>query len=424
MSSGARLVETEDADGTPAARGGGEEEEGGGAESSDDVWARWALARQRQIAIGKEDGAVTDEEDEVPFRGLPERRYALLERLETDSYYGVYAAQDSFTGKRVMVKRSRSRQSADLLDLQGEAAVLGRLRHPKVIRLLDIVWQRDLFAAVVLEHLDMNLREYLRRHGPLGGEHLKGSMQQITKAIDYCHRSKVCHRDLHPSNLLLEHGSGRIKLAGFNLVCTFSHAVEPHTQEVVTLWYRAPELLLGHHGQCMYGPAIDIWALGCTLAELATAKALFPGRTEIDTYFTICRLLGTPTEVQWPGVRDLPHFKHSFPAWKGLGLEYVQQQSEGRLDRSGIELLEAMLAYDPDARPTSRAVLAKPFFREAQLGPELRAISRLLHKARVEDALSLTEAVGISRRGSPEISLQATAFREGVAAYLGIDPDC
>lgn len=124
------------------------------------------------------------------------------------------------------------------------------------------------------------------------------------------------HRDLKPQNLLIDK-HGNIKLADFGLARAFGLPVKTYTHEVVTLWYRAPEILLG---QKQYSTPVDIWSIGCIFAEMAQRKALFAGDSEIDQIFKIFQVQGTPNETNWPSALKLPDFKTTFPKWKGIPL--------------------------------------------------------------------------------------------------------
>ncbi|XP_014117822.1 PREDICTED: cyclin-dependent kinase 2, partial [Pseudopodoces humilis] len=136
--------------------------------------------------------------------------------------------------------------------------------------------------------------------------------------------------------------------------------------QVVTLWYRAPEILLG----CKYySTAVDIWSLGCIFAEMLTRRALFPGDSEIDQLFRIFRTLGTPDEAAWPGVSALPDYKATFPRWARQDLAKVLPP----LDDEGRKLLAQMLHYDPNKRISAKAALGHPFFRDVTRAvPHLR----------------------------------------------------
>jgi len=184
---------------------------------------------------------------------------------------------------------------------------------------------------------------------------LKSYLYQLFRSIFYCHGHRVLHRDLKPQNLLLDK-HGQLKLADFGLARAFGVPVRTYTHEVVTLWYRAPEILLGSK---VYSCPVDIWSVGCIFAEMATRHPLFPGDSEIDELYKIFRILGTPTEETWPGVSKLPDYKPTnFPKWKATNLSHVLPNVEP----AGIDLLAQMLAYDPAKRISAKKALKHPYF--------------------------------------------------------------
>ncbi|KAF9208412.1 Cyclin-dependent kinase catalytic subunit [Haplosporangium sp. Z 27] len=163
---------------------------------------------------------------------------------------------------------------------------------------------------------------------------------------EFCHSRRILHRDLKPQNLLINKG-GRLKLADFGLARAFGIPLRTYTHEVVTLWYRAPEILLGSRH---YSTAVDMWSVGCIFAEMITRKPLFPGDSEIDELFKIFRLRGTPNEEIWPGVSAHKDWKQEFPQWSRKPLESVLPQ----LDKDGIDLLSQMMEYDPARRISAK----------------------------------------------------------------------
>ena len=167
------------------------------------------------------------------------------------------------------------------------------------------------------------------------------------------------HRDLKPQNLLLSTG-GLIKLADFGLARAFGVPVRTFTHEVVTLWYRAPEILLG----CKYySTEVDIWSIAGIFSEMATHKVLFRGDSEIDQLFQIFRVLGTPNENSWPGVSQLPDYNSTFPNWSPQNLSRYNPQ----LDGEGIDLLQKLLVYTPEERMTAKQALKHEFFRNVEI---------------------------------------------------------
>lgn len=164
---------------------------------------------------------------------------------------------------------------------------------------------------------------------------------------------------MKPQNLLLS-TTGLIKLADFGLARAFGVPVRTFTHEVVTLWYRPPEILLGCK---FYSTEVDIWSLGAIFSEMATHKVLFKGDSEIDQLFHIFRILGTPDEESWPGVSKLPDYKTSFPKWTKQKLRDFNPQ----LNQDGIELLQQMLVYKPEDRMTAKRALLHNFFNGVEI---------------------------------------------------------
>ncbi|CAH3131066.1 cyclin-dependent kinase 2-like [Pocillopora verrucosa] len=284
-----------------------------------------------------------------------------LEKIGEGTYGVVYKAKDIETGQTVALKKIRLDAESDGVPSTAirEISLLKELNHPNVVRLLDVVpSEKKLF--MVFEFLDRDLKKYMDSV-PAGGISLplvKSYLYQLLSGIAFCHSHRILHRDLKPQNLLIDaHGS--IKLADFGLARAFGVPVRSYTHEVVTLWYRAPEILLGCR---YYSTPVDVWSIGCIFAEMITRRALFPGDSEIDQLYRIFRTLGTPDERLWPGVSELPDYKTSFPKWPVQNLLQVIPA----LGQSGADLLQQMLKYEPTSRISARNALSHPFFSDVR----------------------------------------------------------
>ncbi|KAG0002170.1 cyclin-dependent serine/threonine protein kinase [Modicella reniformis] len=181
-------------------------------------------------------------------------------------------------------------------------------------------------------------------------------MYQLLKGVAYCHEHRVLHRDLKPQNLLINK-KGDLKLGDFGLARAFGIPVRSYSHEVVTLWYRAPDVLMGSK---QYSTSIDIWSSGCIFAEMASGRPLFTGSSVRDQLLKIFKILGTPTEESWTGVSTLPEYRPDFPTFKPIPLETLVP----KLDADGIDLLNRLLTYDPDKRISAEEALAHPYFEE------------------------------------------------------------
>merc|ERR1712066_378298 len=132
-----------------------------------------------------------------------------------------------------------------------------------------------------------------------------GFLYQLLRGVAYCHQHRVLHRDLKPQNLLINR-EGALKLADFGLARAFGTPVRSYTHEVVTLWYRAPDVLMGSR---KYSTPVDIWSVGCIFAEMVNGRPIFPGSTDADQLQRIFKILGTPSERTWPAITELPDWK-------------------------------------------------------------------------------------------------------------------
>lgn len=288
--------------------------------------------------------------------------YQRLEKVGEGTYGVVYKALDTRHNNRVVALKKIRLESED----EGvpstairEISLLKELRDENTVRLYDIIHSDSHKLYLVFEFLDLDLKKYMEsipQGVGLGADMIKKFLMQLVKGTAYCHGHRILHRDLKPQNLLIDK-EGNLKLADFGLARGFGVPLRSYTHEVVTLWYRAPEILLGGK---QYSTGVDIWSIGCIFAEMVNRKPLFAGDSEIDQIFRIFRILGTPTEEVWPDVTYLPDFKPTFPKWSKKNL----QDTVPTLDPAGVDLLEQMLVYDPAGRISAKRALLHEYFQE------------------------------------------------------------
>lgn len=293
------------------------------------------------------------------------KRYLREEVLGEGTYGVVFRAQNTESGDRVAMKRSR----LDLYPEEGIPATALRevtlLRDfqdcPNIMKLHEISCNSNRLY-MVCEFLDYDLKKFLKAHGrQIPYKTTKNICYEILKGLAWCHGSRVMHRDLKPHNILLDKTASTVKLADFGLARA-AHAVgKTITHEVITLWYRPPELLLGG---CNYSDSVDIWSVGCIMAELLSGQAIFMGDCEIDTLFRIFRRLGTPTYETWPSLSELPEGQSSnhWPSFPRPADVFGDLNPQ--LDMEGKDLLSRMLTYDPEKRISSLEALQHPWFAD------------------------------------------------------------
>jgi len=284
----------------------------------------------------------------------------ILEKLGEGTHGTVYRAIHPDTGEVYALKKIPIEYEGEgvLVTAIREVSLLKECRHPNVIQ-LHTVYSDAAAMYLVLEYLDMDLRQYIKSFGAFTvTEQLRNAALQCFSGIAYCHGRRILHRELKPTNVLVDVKAMKLKLADFGLARAFSFPLRAYSHDVVTVWYRAPEVLMW---QALYFAPIDIWSLGCIVAEMATGSVLFQGDLEIDTIFKIFRLLGTPNDDVWPGVTDLRDFTSKFPQWQDTHLESVKSTGVA-LGQLGVDLIRACLEYNPVERPCAKRLLQHPFF--------------------------------------------------------------
>lgn len=243
------------------------------------------------------------------------------------------------------------------MDAIREVKYLQELSHPNIIALHSVFSSKNQNLNLVLEYLPLGDLEMLIKDSEgirYGTAEVKAWMGMLGRAVWFCHENFVLHRDIKPNNLLIA-ADGEVKLADFGLARSCSDPYRVMTSQVITRWYRPPELLFGAG---YYSGVIDVWSMGMVFAELILRTPFVPGNSDLHQLELICQAIGTPTEENWPGVSRLEGFiKFDKVATQPVhGKDYYLSRF-GTVGSVGVDLLMSMLALDPRKRSTSRQVL-------------------------------------------------------------------
>ncbi|PIO76121.1 kinase domain protein [Teladorsagia circumcincta] len=307
------------------------------------------------------------------YETLTDEQKALLspdtkKRLESEwqsrliAQLPVYYAYEIVALKRLKIEKER--EGFPITALREINMLLKAGKHENIVNVQEILIgsnaDKIYLAMEFVEHDMKNLMDTMHKRGKrfTFGEQ-KTLMRQLLSGLKHLHDNWILHRDLKTSNLLFSH-KGILKIADFGLAREYGDPLRAYTAVVVTLWYRAPELLLG---QKLYSTPIDLWSVGCIMGEFVLLKPLFPGNGELDEINKIFTELGTPSDSIWEGYSELPG-----PKMMKLGnFPYNQLRKKfpaSAMNESGFKLLNRFLTYDPKRRITAEEALNDKWFTE------------------------------------------------------------
>jgi cell division cycle 2-like protein len=306
--------------------------------------------------------------------------YRPIHAIDEGTYGKVFLAEDRLTRERVAIKQIKfeavsANEGFPLTALREVGTLLELSGQPHVVRAREMVTGASLDKVyLVMDFAPQSVRDWLARApaaARLTAAEVKCLARQLLAGLAAVHARWIAHRDLKPANLLLGAG-GRLMLCDFGLARKFgAPARADMTALVVTLWYRAPELLLGARA---YGPAVDVWAAGAIVAEFLTRAPLFPAANEADALALIFRLRGTPTDADWPGWRALPAARALGAGERqyapralrdALGVGGAGALLGAQISDLGLDLVAGLLTLDPARRLTAQEALDHAWFREA-----------------------------------------------------------
>ena len=293
---------------------------------------------------------------QLSLKDILNKRYTTNGKEFRETNGKTYQARDEETNQKIMIKvikNDDSNEDGIQATCLREIAILKTLQHTNIIKMLEYHVGTE-GCYIVYENCDKTLESYINTFSdelPLSSIQLIS--KQLLEALLYLHSHKIIHRNINPSNILFSH-SQTIKLSDFSVSRVVSIPMRKYTQEVVKTWYKAPELLLGKNG---YGYGIDIWAVGCVIAEMILSEPLFMGECKFGQLMKIFRILGTPNETTWPGISQYCYFNSQFPQFK----ENKLAEKVGRSGKDGIDLLNNMLCCYPNKRINAKDALNHPF---------------------------------------------------------------
>lgn len=291
--------------------------------------------------------------------------YECLELLGEGSYATVYKGKMKVNEQLVALKKIllNSEEGTPFTAIR-EVSLLKTLKHANIVTLFDII-HTSTTLTIVFEYMATDLSLYMEKHNNSRGVNPKNAVLftfQLLRGLQYCHKRKILHRDLKPQNLLISE-IGELKLADFGLARAKSIPTNTYSNEVVTLWYRPPDVLLG---STHYTSSLDIWGVGCIFLEMLSGTPVFPGVTDVcDQLNKIFDVLGTPNISSWPGLFDLEYYTPFYSECFASPRKRIQLcvlVSMLSAIQYGEEFAYGLLQFEPDLRLTTDAAMKHPLF--------------------------------------------------------------
>ena len=293
--------------------------------------------------------------------------YEMITRLGGGSFADVYKALEKSTGELVAIKILKRKYKKwddcqELIEVRSlqklhNESTFNKPGEENIIKLKQVIFIKKTGTLnLIFEYMETDLLELMKSCEPktLKEDQIRDIMHQTLLGLAFMHKYGFFHRDMKPENLLLTRN--KLKIADFGLAREI-RSIPPYTEYVSTRYYRAPECILKSTN---YNSPIDIWGLGCIMAEMYThPQPLFCGSNEKEVLFRICSILGTPTHDIWnDGIRQANIIGMKFPTCQGTDLEKVIPEASSE----AIDLMKLMIQWDPNKRATAKKLLEHPFF--------------------------------------------------------------
>ncbi|KAK8963241.1 Cyclin-dependent kinase E-1 [Platanthera guangdongensis] len=311
------------------------------------------------------------------------QQYDLIGKIGEGTYGLVFLAKTKLRKSCIAIKKFKQSKDGDGVSPTAirEIMLLREISQENVVKLVNVhINHADMSLYLAFDYAEHDLYEIIRHHREtlkhtINQYTVKSLLWQLLNGLNYLHSNWIIHRDLKPSNILVMgdgEEQGVVKIADFGLARIYQAPLKPLSENgvVVTIWYRAPELLLGGKH---YTSAVDMWAVGCIFAELLNLKPLFQGAEvkgtpnpfQADQLDKIFKVLGNPTPEKWPTLIHLPHYQSDQHHVQTVKYESSSLHSYVHLPPKSpaYDLLSKMLEYDPRKRLTAAQALEHEYFR-------------------------------------------------------------
>jgi len=271
----------------------------------------------------------------------------------SEGTFGIVYTAYNKGGRKYAIKKLKltDQDHKDMAVYKREINTLKLMDHENVVRLHEVVTNQSDHLFLVFDYHDYDLKRLILETPHLSESFVKNLMIQLFNGLKYLHDLEICHRDIKLANLLLNLNDGRLKIADFGSNKRLGGSSGDMTPDQVTLWYRAPEILLGSRS---YGVEVDLWSSGCVFAELLTGKPLFDGNSEIEQIDKIFNLLGSPSGLNWPSFDLLPLSKTLKAPHCTTKLKQTFKKG---ISEHALDLLQKLLQYESRFRLSAKEVL-------------------------------------------------------------------
>ncbi|CAK9435834.1 uncharacterized protein LODBEIA_P04970 [Lodderomyces beijingensis] len=311
-----------------------------------------------------------------------QNKYTKERKVGEGTYAVVYLGKQRSSKRSIAIKEIKTGLFKDGLDMSAirEVKYLQELKHPNVIELVDVFSSAN-NLNLVLEFLPFDLEVLIKdKDIVFKSADIKSWILMTLRGIHHCHRNFILHRDLKPNNLLIS-PSGQLKIADFGLARSLGNPNEDLSCNVVTRWYRAPELLFGAKH---YTEAVDIWSIGIIFAELMLRIPYLAGKDDVDQLDVTFRAYGTPTEQNWPNVSSLPLYNalHVYPP---PSRHEIRSRFSAATEKA-LDFLILLTQLDPSRRCNSTQALLHEYFTESPRPTEPEDLPKKKKKKTKRDA--------------------------------------